>query len=90
LAALLISYILLDFVQLLQRNEEIFVRHLNMSCLFTKNYWSIDEVISKQCWTVLFSDFEELSNKKSPISVRLIPWENGKCNNSSSEEHLKN
>jgi hypothetical protein len=38
-------------------------RPLNIICLFTEIYWSVDEVILKQYWTVVYSDFEEVSNK---------------------------
>jgi hypothetical protein len=34
-----------------------------MFCLFTEIYWSVYEVILKQYWKVLYSDFEEISNR---------------------------
>jgi hypothetical protein len=62
-----------------------------MICLFPEIYWNVDEIILKQYWRVLYSDFEEMSPNKffSPIYFQLNHWKNGKCN-SSSEEHLRN
>jgi hypothetical protein len=35
-----------------------------MICLFPEIYWSVDEIILKQYWRVLFNDFEEMSPNK--------------------------
>jgi hypothetical protein len=45
-----------------QRNLEVLAQRLNMFCLFTEIYWSVDEVILKQYWRRVLCDFEEVSN----------------------------